>query len=80
MMKFLSKAYMFIVFALLYAPIVVLIVFSFNDGGSLNEFTEFSFAWYKELFADEEAITALKNSLSTITVTAAFCSALCAVR
>ena len=63
MMKFLQKSYMFIIFALLYAPIVVLIVFSFNDGGSLSEFTGISFKWYGELFQDEEALTALKNSL-----------------
>ena len=63
MMKFLSKAYMFIIFALLYAPIVVLIVFSFNDGGTLSEFTGVSLKWYGELFADEAALSALKNSL-----------------
>ena len=63
MMKLLSKFYMLIIFALLYAPIVVLIIFSFNEGGSLSEFTGFSFKWYSELFRDEEALTALKNSL-----------------
>ena len=62
-MKVLSKIYMFLIFAILYAPIVVLIVFSFNEAGSLNEFSGFSFVWYKELFNDEEAINALKNSL-----------------
>jgi len=63
MKKFLSGGYMFLVFALLYAPIVVLIIFSFNDGGTLSEFTGFSFVWYEELFHDEEALTSLKNSL-----------------
>ncbi len=72
-MKFLSKAYMFIIFALLYAPIIVLVVFSFNESGSLSDFTEFSFKWYGELFQDEEAFTALKNSLIL-----AICSSLCA--
>ena len=62
-MKFLSKSYMFIIFALLYAPIIVLIVFSFNDAGSLSEFSGISLKWYGELFRDEAAITALKNSL-----------------
>ena len=62
-MKFLSKAYMFIIFALLYAPILVVIIFSFNESGSLSEFTGFTFDWYVELFNDEEAITSLKNSL-----------------
>ena len=63
MMKFLSKFYMLVIFALLYAPIVVLIVFSFNDGGSLSEFTGISLKWYGELFRDEAALNALKNSL-----------------
>ncbi len=63
MKRFLSGGYIFLIFALLYAPIVVLIVFSFNEGGSLNEFTGFSPVWYEELFHDEEALTALKNSL-----------------
>ena len=62
-MKFLSKFYMFIVFALLYAPIIVLIIFSFNESGSLSEFSGFSLTWYGELFQDEEAWTSLKNSL-----------------
>ncbi len=63
MKRFLRGGYMFIIFALLYAPIVVLIIFSFNDGGTLSEFTGFSFVWYEELFKDEEALTSLKNSL-----------------
>ena len=62
-MKFLSKFYMLIIFALLYAPILVLIIFSFNEAGSLSEFSGFSFMWYGELFRDQEALTALKNSL-----------------
>ena len=72
-MKFLSKAYMFIIFAMLYAPIVVLVVFSFNESGSLSEFTGISFKWYVELFQDEKAFTALKNSLVL-----AVCSSICA--
>ena len=62
-MKFLSKFYIGIVFFLLYIPIAVLIIFSFNEAGSLAEFSGFSFIWYEELFNDEEALTALKNSL-----------------
>ena len=75
-MKFLSKFYMFIIFALLYAPIVVLIVFSFNDGGSLSEFTGVSFKWYGELFRDEEALTALKNSLILAVCSSAIATAI----
>ena len=63
MKKFLQSGYIFLIFALLYAPIAVLIIFSFNEAGSLAEFSGFSFVWYEELFNDEEALTALKNSL-----------------
>ena len=63
MKKFLQSGYIFLIFALLYAPIAVLIIFSFNEAGSLAEFSGFSLVWYEELFNDEEALTALKNSL-----------------
>ncbi|MBQ9777940.1 MAG: ABC transporter permease [Clostridia bacterium] len=62
-MKILSRTYMWLVFALLYAPILVLVVFSFNEGGSLSNYTGFSFRWYGELFRDSVALQSLKNSL-----------------
>ena len=62
-MKFLTRSYIGIIFFLLYIPILVLIVFSFNESGSLAEFTGFSTVWYKELFHDEEAFSSLRNSL-----------------
>ncbi len=62
-MKTLSRIYMWVIFALLYAPILVLVLFSFNDGGSLNHFDGFSLKWYVELFRDAKALNALKNSL-----------------
>ncbi len=62
-MKTLSRVYMWVIFALLYAPIIVLVLFSFNEAGSLNHFSGFSFKWYVELFRDAKALTALKNSL-----------------
>ena len=61
-MKILSRTYMWVVFALLYAPILVLVIFSFNDGGSLSSYTGFSFRWYGELFRDQVALQSLKNS------------------
>ena len=62
-MKFLSKFYIAIVFILLYIPIAVLVIFSFNEAGSLAEFTGFTTDWYAELFHDEEALSSLTNSL-----------------
>ena len=62
-MKILSRAYMWVVFLLLYAPILVLVIFSFNEGGSLSSYTGLSFRWYGELFRDQVALQSLKNSL-----------------
>jgi len=62
-MKFFSKFYMFIIFALLYAPIVVVMIFSFNNSGNMASFSGFSLKWYIELFRDSVALGALKNSL-----------------
>ncbi|MBQ7347859.1 MAG: ABC transporter permease [Clostridia bacterium] len=62
-MKFLSKFYIGLIFLILYAPILVVIIFSFNSSGSLSSFSGFSLYWYRELFRDGEALKALKNSL-----------------
>ncbi len=62
-MKFLSKFYILMIFLLLYAPILVVVLFSFNQSGSLSSFSGFTLYWYRELFRDGEALTALKNSL-----------------
>ena len=62
-MKFLSKFYIGLIFLILYAPILVVILFSFNESGNLGEFSTFTLYWYEELFSDNEALDALKNSL-----------------
>ena len=62
-MKFLSRFYIFIIFAILYAPILVVILFSFNASGDLSSFSGFTMYWYSELFKDGQALEALKNSL-----------------
>lgn len=59
MMKFLKRFYIFIVFAFLYAPIIVLIVFSFNNSKSRGHWGGFTFKWYLELFHDQQIMKAL---------------------
>ena len=49
-------------FYFLYVPIVVLVLFSFNNS-TTGQFTEWSLRWYRELFASPEIWQALKNSL-----------------
>ena len=58
-----GKLYTILVFAFLYAPIAVLILFSFNSGKSTAVFEGFSLHWYEELFRDAATLTAFKNSL-----------------
>jgi len=62
-MKTASKIYSIIIFGFLFAPIAVLLIFSFNDAKSLSVFSEFSLKWYKELFSDDNTLGALKNTL-----------------
>ncbi|MBO7170511.1 MAG: ABC transporter permease [Clostridia bacterium] len=62
-MKWLSRSYMGLIYLLLYVPIVVLMLFSFNSGDSTSVFEGFSFRWYAELFKKPDLFEALKNSL-----------------
>ena len=62
-MKKLSKIYTIALFAFLFAPIVILLVFSFNEAKSLSVFSGFSLKWYGELFRDAETLGALRNTL-----------------
>lgn len=62
-MKYLNKIYIVCIFILLYLPILVLILFSFNSSGNTGGFTGFSLYWYKELFSSPVTFTALKNTL-----------------
>ena len=62
-MKLSSKIYSGIIFAFLFAPIVILLVFSFNESKSLSVFSGFSFKWYKELFNDRNTLETVRNTL-----------------
>ena len=62
-MKYASRIYLCIIFAILYIPIMTLILFSFNDANSTAQFTGFSFRWYRELFSSPETFEALRNTL-----------------
>ena len=46
-----------------YLPILVVAVYSFNESKLSSIWGGFSLKWYKELFSNEAAITALMNSL-----------------
>lgn len=62
-MKWLSKTYVWVVLAFLYAPIGVLIFFSFNESKSRSNFTGFTLDWYVKLFHNELILQSLINTL-----------------
>lgn len=62
-MKTASRFYTFFVFFFLYAPILVLIFFSFNASSSTSVFSGFSLKWYESLLQDGSTLRALYNTL-----------------
>lgn len=52
-----------LVFIFLYAPIALLVVFSFNDNNNVSIWTKPSLRWYGEMFQNDDVMNALRNSL-----------------
>jgi len=59
----LSKIFIGLVFLFLYAPIAVLIVFSFNASKSRTVWTGFTLDWYVELFSDSAVMEAFGTTI-----------------
>ena len=51
------------VFAFLYLPLLIVVVYSFNDSKLNAEWVGFTLKWYDVLFHDSEMLTAAGNSL-----------------
>lgn len=58
-----------IVFAFLYIPIILLIVFSFNESRMNLQWEGFTFAWYDKLLHDTVLLRAFKNSVIIAVIT-----------
>ncbi len=58
-----SKLYLALILLLTYLPIIVVVVFSFNDSSLFVSWEGFSLRWYKDLFGDFALLEALRNSL-----------------
>lgn len=58
-----AKVYLAIVFIVLYAPIFYLIFYSFNSGGSMNNFESFTLEHYKAVFEDSRLLVILINTV-----------------
>jgi spermidine/putrescine transport system permease protein len=62
-MKWYAKTYIGVIIAFLYMPIMVLIVYSFNESKSRSYFTGFTLGWYKQLFTNSLIISSLRTTL-----------------
>ena len=74
-MKLINKIYTGLIFVFLYAPIIVMVVFSFNNSRSRTVWKGFTLNWYRELFRDDEIL----NSLYLTLIVAALASIIATV-
>ena len=62
-MKTASKIYTGLIMLFLFAPIAILVIFSFNEAKSLSVMSGFSLKWYAELLNDSETLISVRNTL-----------------
>lgn len=72
-MKILSRIYVALIILFLYAPVAVMVIFSFNGSGSVWVMNGFSTRWYAGLTSDTAMMSALQHTL-IIAVSSAFIS------
>jgi ABC-type spermidine/putrescine transport system, permease component II len=63
--------YLIAVFIVLYAPILYLVYYSFNSGGTMREFEGWTLEWYREVFADTRLLIIVLNTLVIALLSAA---------
>lgn len=63
MKKWVIRIFTAMVYIFLAAPIVILVIFSFNESKSLSVFSNCSVRWYLELLKDRNTLEAVRNSL-----------------
>lgn len=62
-MRSLKVSYMVLIYFFLYLPIVVLVIFSFNDSQYSSLWHGFSWNWYQQLWQDTILLNAAENSI-----------------
>ncbi len=74
--RFLRKFYLGLVILFLYAPILVLIVLSFNSSKSRSKWGGFTTKWYSSMFSNDTIMLALKDTLLIAVLSALLASLL----
>ena len=68
------RVYAIVVYLFLYAPIALIVLFSFNSGRHASDFIGFSAKWYGKVLTNPLAMEALATSLSVALLTAVLAS------
>lgn len=75
-MKAIRGFFLAVVYLVLYAPMAVMVFFSFNAARSTTVFSGFSLRWYKNLFRDYSLLSVLQHTLVVSVVAAGIATAL----
>ncbi len=59
----LKYSFFALIMFLLYLPILIIALQSFNESQSMYDFTSFTFKWYSEIFNEQALVGAISNSL-----------------
>ncbi len=63
MKKFISRGYLLLILAFIYAPIFLLLIYSFTDSTIIGKWDGFSLKLYKKLFTEDKLRTMIINTL-----------------
>lgn len=64
MTKLIKRLYLLAIFIFLYAPVLILIVFSFNNSKSRGHWAGFTLKWYNDLFRDKQIMSSLYYTIA----------------
>ncbi|MDR1070017.1 MAG: ABC transporter permease [Gracilibacteraceae bacterium] len=71
-----SRVYLALVFLFLYAPIAVLMIFSFNSARSRGVWGGFTLDWYAQLFRDRQIMSSLYYTIACAVLASVFATVL----
>lgn len=71
-----SNLYLIAVFVVLYAPILYLVYYSFNSGGTMHGYDGFTLEWYGEVFSDTRLLIIVLNTFVIALFSSAISTAL----
>lgn len=75
-MKAISRIYVALMILFLYAPVAVMVFFSFNSGASVWIFESFSFDWYKGILFDTAMMEGLRHTITVALLSAGIATVL----